>query len=1750
MDGRQDLEETVPRVDEASSQIYSTLRQGLEAARSKLLDRSLRNKLIHTNIASPKARQVRVIDEKTEQVFAILRSGRVMTFAPAQKAGETDDDPQDAVDEGVYIPVIEDALDDRGVAARHRDQKLQTRLTREGLQKRLLSLFLEGQSIEDEQGVNILYLALGFLEWREARQSDIARYAPLLLLPVELVRDGAKDTFKLKLRLDDLFTNFSMQAWLKEQFDIDLPELPEDDEWSPGSYFSAVKEAIGDRKGWSVREDEIILGFFSFAKFLLWRDLDPANWPTPETLTGNDLLRRILLREDKDELVDTPLVDDSERIDAVFKPADLVHIADCDSSQAIAIQEALAGKNLVIQGPPGTGKSQTITNLIAGAVAQGKKVLFIAEKMPALNVVHDRLVKAKLGVICLELHSRKASKAQVLEQITQGMNAPAPPSWSFRVFEELEQTAGSLTAHTDRLHLTGQNGLSAFQLMGKLALLKGKGTATPDFAVEEARDWSEADVEDHGKRVSQLAERIAVAGTPSRHPWRGIGIETPDMLEQDRLRPLLTRFENAAARLGDAANCASKVLAGEGSPSISALEGWIEPLSHLANAPKDCDVLLADDRLRALTQALEEAAENGERAIALRPLVTPHLPVFDALLPDSPKIDLLIAAWLHLGARPDGVDALLTDDQLSAVADQVLQFVDDNEQFETVWKTLGPQVTADALAIDWAPARKIIAGLGRSPFRIFSRDYKNALRTLRSVSRGDIPTDHAKRLVLLDALIDCRRCEAAIKADLISSILLGDLWRGKRSDWPRIRAVVDWVAQAKAFEPALGLRTQGNLDLATTARDFPSVPSEQRELIGHLQAHRALIAGLDDARDCAELLDRRWKGADSDWKTVRLMTRWVTTATDFEPDVKLRELDVLANADSAAAISRELTGAISEARVAFDGLSAALHLTIDESVVGGPFRSRSPQDLLSVAKLWSSNFQRLPEWPPVRDDLTWLSEVGCRDFAERVSDGRVPVPSVLDVFLLAAYEAAWGNQRKSVPEVERTRGDQLSTYVTRFRKADLDRIAVASDQVARAHIDQRPSGSAGAVGILKDEAKKARRHKPVRRLMEEAGEAIQRFKPVFLMSPLSVAQFLKPGRLSFDVCVIDEASQIRPEDALGAIARCKQVVVVGDDKQLPPTNFFNRIVDDEPMDDDDFEGDVRAAAVKDVESILNLCSRFPERMLSWHYRSEHPALIATSNRNFYKNQLFLPPSVLRSQGDGETGLRFHQVQPGGYDRGKTATNEIEAAAVVNAVVNHARKCPDLTLGICTFSGAQRDAIRNLLEVAEAKTPELDAFTRRHRAAGQELFVRNLENVQGDERDVIFISVGYGKDASGKMTQGFGPVGREGGGRRLNVLITRAKKRCEVFSSIVAEDIRSEGGKPGVLALKEFLKLARDGFADFATTTGKGFDSDFEESVGLAIRALGYEMHPQVGMAGFFIDIALIDPANPDRYILGIECDGAAYHSSKYSRDRDRLRQEILERRGWKIHRIWSTDWFYQKEREVEKLREAIERAISGKSIPVASEVYGYEVDEDQSEAPRLSEGAVVDFELNGRLPQYVFYESKARERHSHEPHELSNTRLAELVIDIVAVEQPIHQEEVARRLASAFDRQKAGSRIQDAALGALRYAAKQKLLDSKGYFWSLAGAAEDVARDRSGLESAATVRKAAMIAPAEWAAAARHALVASLALEEEELAVETARLLGFARTGKDVNAAISSAIQSHLSSEIEQDHLRRLRLRT
>lgn len=422
------------------------------------------------------------------------------------------------------------------------------------------------------------------------------------------------------------------------------------------------------------------------------------------------------------------------------------------------------------------------------------------------------------------------------------------------------------------------------------------------------------------------------------------------------------------------------------------------------------------------------------------------------------------------------------------------------------------------------------------------------------------------------------------------------------------------------------------------------------------------------------------------------------------------------------------------------------------------------------------------------------------------------------------------------------------------------------------------------------------------------------------MGPLSVAQYLEQGALKFDLVVMDEASQLRPEEALGAIARGSQLVVVGDPKQLPPTNFFDRMLDA----GDDEDEDEAPAAITGMESILDICQQLftPVRSLRWHYRSHHESLIAFSNHHFYKNLIVFPSPYAKSPG---LGVKYRYVRGGIY---KDRQNVPEAQRLVDSVLEHMIKRPDESLGVVTLNQTQRELIEELLDKKLKTFEEGAAFMGRWEAEGWPFFVKNLENVQGDERDVIFISTTFGKAVgTDKVRQNFGPISRPDGWRRLNVLFTRSKRRIELFTSMSPEDIVVDEKTPlGTKALRDYLDFAKRGVL---VTTDEGErepDSDFEVSVANVVTSMGYEVKPQLGVAGFFIDMAVRNPDRPGEFLAGIECDGATYHSGFSVRDRDRIRQEILEALGWKgrIYRIWSTDWFYNPRQETERLRAFLE----------------------------------------------------------------------------------------------------------------------------------------------------------------------------------------------------------------------------------
>jgi hypothetical protein len=511
----------------------------LDTSRQALLDLSTRNRLLSVPRQRKSAKIIEIKDELATEVYRLLvEEGKTLSFLAGKErrkaAAQPVEDDEENSDFGELPQPEDDATDERGVAKRHSDHRLQTLLTSEGLQKRLLTMFYDAKTFEEEQGVNILYLAIGMLKWFEDDKSEVERYAPLILVPVTLARGSAAERFRLSWRNEEFAANLSLQAKMKSEFGLLIPDMPEGDTLNISAYMRAVEAAVAPQKRFAVLENEMVLGFFSFAKFLMYRDLDPANWPPHAKLDGHPLITGLMC----DGFPSAEgMIGEEENVDQHLTPARILHVVDADASQTLAIEEARRGRNLVIQGPPGTGKSQTITNIISAAVADGKKVLFVAEKMAALEVVHRRMENIGLGPLCLELHSQKANKRSLLEELKRTKELGRPRAHDGdQVTTKLGALRDTLNGHAMILHTPHQpSGLTAFQIIGHLVRLRHDGVEARGVLPEKPESWSAEDKRVRDAILSDLVERIKQIGIPARHPWSGV--RCPPLLpnEYDRL---------------------------------------------------------------------------------------------------------------------------------------------------------------------------------------------------------------------------------------------------------------------------------------------------------------------------------------------------------------------------------------------------------------------------------------------------------------------------------------------------------------------------------------------------------------------------------------------------------------------------------------------------------------------------------------------------------------------------------------------------------------------------------------------------------------------------------------------------------------------------------------------------------------------------------------------------------------------------------------------------------------------------------------------------------------------------------------------------------------------------------------------------------------------------------------------------------------------------------------------------------------
>ncbi len=714
----------------------------------------------------------------------------------------------------------------------------------------------------------------------------------------------------------------------------------------------------------------------------------------------------------------------------------------------------------------------------------------------------------------------------------------------------------------------------------------------------------------------------------------------------------------------------------------------------------------------------------------------------------------------------------------------------------------------------------------------------------------------------------------------------------------------------------------------TSAKDVFTAAAEEAEA-------KSILDRFSGSEDVRRLLGLVFDGATTDLDRLSQTHEWGEAVCALELPTSVCRRLLSEDATDALYFAKRLFGEIDEgcrqAREILESLATRGSFSWGEwqKQVRAGLKVDSPSEIAGRLETVAAAPRSILPWSKYLLLRKQARQRRLGSFTDALESGRMPSSVLAYAFEFAVYQSIGRSIYQEFPELSRFNGAAHDKTRSDFSALDAEIISLTGKDFA-SQIELCscvPEGQRGTtVGdftdmhLLRREISKKRSHIPIRQLLKRAGNALLELKPCFMMGPHSVAQYLEQGALKFDLVVMDEASQLRPEDALGAIARGYQLVVVGDPKQLPPTNFFDRMLDA----GDDEDEDEAPAAISGMESILDICQQLftPVRSLRWHYRSHHESLIAFSNHHFYKNLIVFPSPYAKSPG---LGVKYRYVKGGSY---KDRQNIPEAQRLVDAVLEHMIKHPDESLGVVTLNQTQRELIEELLDKKLKTFDEGADFIGRWEAEGWPFFVKNLENVQGDERDVIFISTTFGKaPGTDKLRQNFGPISRPDGWRRLNVLFTRSRRRIELFTSMAPEDIVTDMHTPlGTKALRDYLDFAKRGVL---VTTDEGErepDSDFEISVANVVTALGYEVKPQLGVAGFFIDMAVRNPDRPGEFLVGIECDGATYHSGSSVRDRDRIRQEILESLGWKgrIHRIWSTDWFYNPRQETERLRNFLE----------------------------------------------------------------------------------------------------------------------------------------------------------------------------------------------------------------------------------
>lgn len=1872
----------------------------LDRWKRKLLDLSLRNRLLNFKFTN-KAVQILCPDIASLE-DALADGDKFEVLANPSEFAE--DDPRSAE---VFRRRTGDDARKVVLQEEFKAKRLRAGAGRDKLSRQMLEIYREATLQMEEGRASTLYLALGFLAWYETPASQRRLLAPLILVPVEILRGSILEGFRLRKRDDEVRINTTLLELLAKDFELSLPSMdpvPQDDHGVDVPFIlGTFREAVKKIDRWEVVEDAC-LGFFSFAKFLMWRDLEERT----DELLKNPVVSH-LVNTPKLPFPDSGGFPDAQQLDRTHSPLETFCPVLTDSSQLAAVYAAAEGKSFVLHGPPGTGKSQTITNLIAHCLACGKSVLFVSEKMAALTVVRDRLAQCGLGNFCLELHSNKSSKQEVIKQLGQPLTGASTFDSEYwrREAERLATLRAELDEYVQTLHKVQSSGETAFQGLSKLIGL----TDVPHVALfwKAPEEFDQTKLDKLWQSARDLNLTVADCGNLENHPWGDVQCDVwSPVLQRDVGNALQTLSDNIEAlrtsslellpllnlgpldeeRLSQYPGLVGALSATPEPPAPLLRSGDLETLRTELGA-----VLIQAKRLFQLQEwlgalfprelldlnfetigakvaaacggtaglqpwggleapswssefereALGLVKGLGERIRAMRKAAREVLPCLglDALNPMQISQYQDIAA--SICADPFPTPALMQAQDWLAAKREVAAVLEKSRRRRALSQTLSAEFTPDLHTLDldaliamlnvakasWGPKRwlkhrtirkalRTVSLAGNAPETQRLEEILSQARELRELNAqwaaicdkaeqllgqtwaDGQATDRAVESLLArrEGLHHCAESVAAMAGRNTAGIItiwVREVWSRRALLPSRVEAVVaatngfweqlEWVCRALGFPkspwqiergiPALDMLEQGvegllaeeaNLGRWLRWRDALYAASA----LGQRSTHEQLASVIHQTTEYNALL-ARWKSLDAygqgaledewnggritDERVVTLFDRANAIRTQIPAAVKLSSRGAEELLDGwAALLHSSRIGRLQEVAEVFLAAHAGIQKQKEalRSLLGPEtyaFRQAQEQGPLSALEQGTETLLqelgRFKGWCQWRGARREALSIGLKPIVTLLEKGKLQDEEIESTIRRGYYQWWVESIVHAEPVLRNFFSSGFEDKIRQFRETDERYTKLTRDEIyarlsARVPIAGAKANDDSEMGILNRQLNKKRSHMSIRALVQKIPNLLPRLKPCLLMSPMSIAQYMDAGHTPFDLVVFDEASQIPVWDAVGAIARGRQAIIVGDPKQLPPTNFFQR---------EDGETEEDEETVEDAESILDEClaASLPQLHLRWHYRSRNEGLIAFSNHQYYGNSLLTFPSPQL-----EKAVSFRHVA-GVYDKSKSRTNRIEAEALVSEMI---RRLIDpvlssASIGVVTFSQAQRDLIADLLEAERRNHPEIERFFDPENP--DRVFIKNLENVQGDERDAIFFSVGYGPDAVGKVSMNFGPLNRDGGERRLNVAVTRARKEVVLFSSLKPEQIDLARTRArGVQDLKCYMEYAQRGMAaiheSITRDPSADFDSPFEKQVCEALRSKGHMVHAQVGCSGYRIDLAVVDPECPGRYLLGIECDGANYHRSHNARDRDRLREMVLRGLGWEIARVWSTDWWQNPQAALSKVEAAIEKAMlhrtekeeAPEACPPPAFIAPEACAQQFANAPS-TDSAKPEEMLEEYAPSYITTSLGTQEDY-YLPQ--STYRIRQALQEVLACEAPMSLTLLTRRVGARWGFAKATEKCKERVLGVAKNTSDVLVQRGKDetFLWERQTPPDAYTGFRIQGGSEESHRASGEIPPEEIANAARHILRQYISASRDVLEQETAHLLGFRRVAQNVRAHMQKGVTLlALATDIERD---------